>query len=192
MAEINNVAIHLEALLLRAVAPPHLADAVIGDLCERRAALAQTLGEARALAVYRAEALRSIPSLAAHRALQSLADNSTIALPVAAIICALCVALIPFWSHFGMEGGVYHILRLFAIGLVLGRMLRASSLSFVFLLLLIGISDAAIDARQFDVGWQVLTDSELYRTLLIDGVAMAAGLTAVRLSASSRRNPNST
>lgn len=95
------------------------------------------------------------------------------ALPVAAIICALCLVSIPFWNHLGMGGGVYHVLRLFLIGLVLGRVPRASTFAFASLLLLIGISDAAIDAHQFGIPW-VLTDSDLYRTLAIDAACMGA------------------
>lgn len=181
----------LEALLLRAIAPAHLADAIIGDLCERRAALTESLGETRALAVCRAEALRSLPSLMAYRASQSFSDNWMVALPVAAVICALCVVTIPFWDHVGMGGG-YHVLRLFVIGLILGCIPRASTLSFTFLLLLIGISDSVIDARELDAGWHVLTDSNLYQGLLIDAASMAAALTALRVAMSIRRNLNST
>jgi hypothetical protein len=174
----------LEALLLRAIAPAHLADPIIGDLYERHAALAQTLGEARALAVCRAEALRSLPSLAAYRAWQALADNWIVALPAAAIICASCVIAIPFWDHVGMGGGWYHLLRLFVIGLILGCIPRASTLSVAFLLLLIGISNSVIDARELNAGWRVLVDSSLYRGLSIDAAAMAAALTALRVAIS--------
>lgn len=174
------MAMGLETLFVRALAPAHLADAIVGDLYERKAALAQTLGEARALAVCRAEALRSLPSLAAYRAAQSFLDDWTVALPVAAVICALCVATIPFWEHLGMGSGGYHVLRLFVIGLILGSIPRTSGLSFVFLLLLIGISDGVIDARKADAGWHVFTDASLYRTLWIDAISMAAALGPLR------------
>lgn len=186
------MAMDLEALLVRAIAPPHLADAIIGDLCERRAALTQSLGEARARTVCRAEALRSLPSLVTYRASQSFVDNWMVALPVAAVICALCVASIPFWDHLGMGGGGYHMLRLFVIGLILACIPRASTLSFALLLLLIGISDSVIDGRELDVGWHVLADSSLYKGLLIDAASMAAALATLRVAMSIRRNPNST
>jgi hypothetical protein len=177
-----------EALLVRAVAPAHLADTVVGDLYERRARLSQTLGEARAQTAYRAEALRSLPSLATYRVVQSLAGNWILALAVAAVICALCFAAIPFWDRLGMGGAGYHVLRMVFIGLILGCIPRASVLSFTFLLLLIGASDAVVDAREFDVGWHILTQSSLYLGLLLDAVAMAAALAALQIVKSIRRN----
>lgn len=178
---------NVETLLVRTFAPAHLADAIVGDLCERRAALTQTLGEARAIAVCRAETLRSLLPLATYRAAQSLSDDWMVALPVAAIVCASCVATIPFWEHLGMGGGVYHVLRLIVIGLILGCVPRTSTLSFAFLMLLIGISDGVLDARKFDIGWRVLGDSDLYRLLWIDAISMAAGLAPLRVLASIRR-----
>jgi hypothetical protein len=44
------MAMDIEAALVRAIAPSDLADAIIGDLHESHAALAQTLGEEKALA----------------------------------------------------------------------------------------------------------------------------------------------
>jgi hypothetical protein len=74
------------------------------------------------------------------------------------------------------------------IGLILGCIPRASALSFTFLLLLIGVSDAVVDAREFDVGWHILTQSSLYLGLLLDAVAMAAALAALQIVKSIRRN----
>jgi hypothetical protein len=110
-----------------------------------------------------------------------------VALSVAAVICASCVATIPFWDHLGMGGGVYHVLRLFVIGLVLGCMPRTASLSFAFLLLLIGVSDAVIDARQLGIDWHVLADANLYRGLAIDATSMAAALGSLHVVRSIRR-----
>ena len=67
-------------------------------------------------------------------------------------------------------GGVgYHVLRLALIGLVLGRMPRASTLSCAFLLLLIGVSDWAMGAR------------DTYFLVLQDGIIMASMLIVLRL-----------
>lgn len=180
----------IEALLLRIAAPAHLADAIVGDLYERRAELARSRGYARARAVTRAEALRSLPSLMLYRAWLALAGDWMVALPVAAIICAVCVVTIPLWDHLGMGSGVFHMLRLFVIGLILGCIPRASVLGFAFLLLLIGISDGALDARQFDSAWQLLTDSSLYRALSTDAAAMAAALAAVSVVKTIARTAN--
>ena len=178
----------IEALLLRACAPQHLADAIAGDLYERRAALAQSLGETRALAACRAELLRSLPPLIAYRASQSLAENWAVALPVSAAICALCLVTIPFWNHLGMGGGIYHVLRLVAIGLGLACIPRASTLAFAFLIVLIGVSDGVIDASEFGGYWQALTHSNLYQALLVDAVSMAAAIATVRAVSLTRRS----
>lgn len=176
----------IEAAVLRAVAPAHLADAILGDLCERRALLVQTLGEEKALAVCRADALRSLPSLALHAASQALTDNWIVALTAAAVTWALCVAAIPFWPSIGFGGTGYHVLRLAVIGLTLGCIPRASTLSCAFLLLLIGISNGAIDARATDSGWHVLSGTQLYAGLLLDGAAMASMLIALRVMRAAR------
>jgi hypothetical protein len=68
----------------------------------------------------------SLGALIVYRVSQTLAGNWTVALPVAAVIGAVCLVTIPFRHHLGMAGG------------------GASTLSFAFLLLLIGISDAMI------------------------------------------------
>ena len=142
------MAMDIEAALLRAIAAPELADAIIGDLHERRAALAASLGEARALDACRSDVLRSIPSLVACSTMRAFIDNWLFALAAASLTCALCFATIPFWDHLGMGSGVYHILRLAAIGLALGCIPRASALSCFFLLLLIGVADWAIDPQR--------------------------------------------
>jgi hypothetical protein len=173
------MAMDIEAAFVSVLAPPHLADAIIGDLRERRAALAQSAGDKKAFAIYRADAIRSLPSLAAHCAWQALAQNWTFALTAAAVICALCVAAIPLWDRLGFAGFGYHVLRLAVIGLILGRIPRASSLSCAFLLLLIGISNCAIDTRDNSV-WRVLSGGEFYYGLLVDGVAMGSALLMLR------------
>lgn len=173
------MALEFEVLLLNACAPAHLADAIIGDLCERHGALAEKRGEARARAICRGEVLRSLPALATYRAAQSFADNWVFALAIAALICGLCIAAIPFWNHLGMAGGWPHVLRLFAIGAMLGYIRRGWALSYAALLLFIGVADAVIDARQFGTGWHVLAHSDLYHGLFIDAVSMAAGLIAL-------------
>lgn len=174
------MAIDIEAALVHAIAPGHLADAIIGDLCERRTALAKTLGDEKASAVYRADALRSLPSLAVHGAAQALTDNWIFALAAAAVIWALCVAAIPLWDHIGLGGVGYHVLRLAVIGLLLGRIPRASTLSCVFLLALIGISNCAIDAHETNSVWRVLSGNSYYFGLLLDGAAMASMLIVLR------------
>jgi hypothetical protein len=171
----------IEASLVRAFAPSDLADAIIGDLHERRAALAQTLGEAKALAACRSDVLRSLLSLLACGASRALADNWLFALAAAAVTCASCVATIPLWGHIGMGGEGYHLLRLALIGLVLGCIPRASTLSCAFLLLLIGISDWAIFARETANGLHALAEARLYLLLLQDGAAMASMLVVLRL-----------
>jgi hypothetical protein len=163
------MAMDIEAALVRAIAPSDLADAIIGDLHERRRALAQTLGDAKALAACRSDLLRSLISLLAYSASRTLADNWVFALASAAVTCALCVATIPLWGHIGLGGAGYHLLRLAIIGLVLGCIPRASTLSCLFLLLLIGIADWAIGAR------------ETYQLLLQDGVTMASMLIVLQL-----------
>lgn len=156
----------LDSLLVRLVAPPHLADAIIGDMRERNAGVG--------------EILCSLPPLIGYRASRTLEDNWTVALPVAAIICAVCLITIPFWSRLGMAGGLYHAARLFIIGLVLGWIPRASTLSFAFLLFLIGISDAVIGAHN------------LCLTLLVDAASMAAALATLHLATSVGRTLRST
>jgi hypothetical protein len=163
------MAMNIEAALVRAIAPPDLADAIVGDLHERRAALAQTLGDPKALAACRSDILRSLLSLLVYGASRALADNWVFALAAAAVTCALCVATIPLWGHIGMGGVGYHVLRLALIGLVLGCMPRASTLSCAFLLLLIGVSDWAMGAR------------DTYFLVLQDGIIMASMLIVLRL-----------
>ena len=175
------MAMDIEKTLLRAFAPPHLADAIVGDMIERRTILSRTLGEKRAVAVCRADALRSLPSLALHAAWQILSDNWTVALTAAALTDALCIALIPFWDRIGFGGAAYHVLRLAIIGLALGCIPRASSLSCALLLLLIGISNCAIDARETGSVWHVLAGTHLYAGLLLDGAALASMLVALRV-----------
>jgi hypothetical protein len=163
------MAIDIEAALVRAIAPSELADAIIGDLYERRVALARILGDAKASDVCRADVLRSLPTLVTYSASRTFSDNWTFALAAAAVTCAFCVATIPLWSHIGMGGGGYHLVRLAIIGLILGSIPRASSLSCLFLIVLIGIADRAMDAHN------------IYRLLLEDGVAMASMLVALLL-----------
>lgn len=67
------------------------------------------------------------------------------------------------------------------IGLILGRIPRASSLSCASLLLMIGVSNCAIDARESGSVWRVLSGSELYYGLLVDGAAMASMLLLLRI-----------
>ncbi len=155
--------------LVRAAAPAGLADAIAGDLHERRAALAQTAGAAAALAAYRRDVLRSLASLIAYGASRALADNWAFALAAAAATCALCVATIPLWGHIGMGGAGYHLLRLAAIGLVLGCIPRASALSCIFLLFLIAFADWAMGARG------------TLSLVLQDGAALAATLAALQV-----------
>lgn len=174
--------IDVESALVHAVAPRHLADAIVGDLRERRARLARTLGNKKAAAAYRADALRSLPSLAASSAAQALCDNWIFALAAASVIWALCVAAIPLWDRVGLGGAGYHVLRLAIIGLVLGCMPRASALSCAFLLALIGISNCAIDAREADSVWRVFSENTYYCGLLLDGAAMASMLVALRIA----------
>lgn len=150
--------IDIEAALVRAIAPPGLADAIIGDLYERRS-----------LAAHRNDVLRSLVSLLAYNASRALADNWAFALASAALTWAWCVATIPLWGHIGMGGEGYHLLRLAIIGLVLGRIPRASTLSCTFLLLLIGVSDWAIHAR------------DTIFLLTQDGIAMGSMLMVLRL-----------
>jgi hypothetical protein len=161
-----DVAIDLQALVVRLAAPEHLADAIIGDVRERNAGPG--------------EVLRSLPPLIGYRASEMASENWTVALPLAVIICAVCLITIPFWSHLGMAEGWYHISRLFVIGLVLGCIPRASSLSCALLLVLIGAADAAIGAHN------------LWLTLLVDAASMAAAITALRLVTAIRARFNST
>ena len=175
------MAMEIETALVRAFAPSDLADAIVGDLYERRAALAQTLGDAEAAAVCRNDALRSLFSLLTCSASRALADDWLFALAAAAVTCALCVAAIPLWGQIGMGGEGYHVLRLALIGLVLGCIPRASALSCAFLLLLIGASDWAIDARQTASGWYAFTDVKNYLLVLQDGIVMASALLILRL-----------
>ncbi len=163
------MAMDIETALVRAIAPPDLADAIIGDLHERRAVLAQTQGEGKARAVRRSDALRSLLPLLACSTSRALADNWLFALACAAATCALCFATITFWNHVGMGGVGYHLLRLAIIGLILGSISRASTLSCLFLLLLIGFADWVIGAH------------ETYSLLLQDGAAMASMLIVLRL-----------
>jgi hypothetical protein len=172
----------IEAALLGLIAPAHLADPIIGDLRERRAALEQTVGVKKASAIYRSDAIRSLPSLAVHSARQVLEENWTFALAAAAVIWALCIAAIPIWDRLGFGGFGYHVVRLAMIGLILGRIPRASSLSCAFLLLLIGLSNCAIDTRQSGSVWHVLSGTELYYGLLVDGAAMASMLLMLRIA----------
>jgi hypothetical protein len=161
----------IEAALVRALAPSYLADAIIGDLHERRVALARTLGETKASAACRGDVVRSLFSLVAYRAARALADDWVFALMCAAVTCALCVVTIPLWGRIGMGGEAYHVVRLALIGLILGGIPRASALSCLFLLVLIGVTDWTIDAR------------ETYGLVLQDGVILAvmlAGRTIVR------------
>ncbi len=137
----------VEIALVRAIAPPHLADAIIGDLHESRAT-ARTGGDDRALATCRGDLVRSLPSLLAYGAAQTLADNWRFALVSAAVTCALCLATLPLWDHIGFGGAGYHLVRLALIGLVLGCVPRASTLSCIFLLVLIGVSDFTIYAHE--------------------------------------------
>jgi len=163
------MAMDIETALVRAIAPSDLADAIVGDLHERRAALVQTHGEAKAWAICRSDILRSLLPLLACSASRALADNWAFALASAAVTCALCFATIPLWDLLGMGGIGYHILRLAIIGLVLGSIPRASTMSCLFLLLLIGVADWAIGAH------------ETYFLLVQDGTAMASMLIALRL-----------
>ena len=172
---------HIETALVRAIAPPGLADAIVGDLHERHAALAEALGDSKALAICRSDVLRSLLSLLAYGVSRALVDNWAPAFASAAVTCAVCVATIPLWSHIGMGGTGYHLLRLAIIGLVLGCIPRASTLSCCFLLLLIGVSDWAIDARETANVWYVLTDAKIYSLLLQDGFSMASMLVLLRL-----------
>lgn len=175
------MAMNIEAALVRAIAPSDLADAIVDDLHERHAALALVIGDAKALAICRGDLLRSLLSLLAYSASRALADNWIFAFASAAVTCALCVATIPLWSHIGMGGAGYHLLRLAIIGLVLGCIPRASTLSCCFLLLLIGVSDWAIDAREAANSWYALTDAKIYSLLLQDGLSMASTLILLRL-----------
>jgi uncharacterized protein YqgC (DUF456 family) len=161
------VAMDLEALLVRALAPAHLAESVLGDLRERKGS---------------GDLVRSLWPLAVYRVSQSFANNWVFALAVAGVICALCDATIPVWKYLGMAGGNAHVVRLAVIGCILGGLSRASTLGFIFLMLLIAVSDGIIDARQFDAGWRVVTDPTLYQGLLVDAAAMIAGLFALRLA----------
>jgi hypothetical protein len=181
-----NMTLDVEAALVRAVAPSDRADAISGDLHERRAALALAVGDAKALTICRGDVLRSLRSLLAYNVSRALADNWAFALAWAAGTCALCVATIPLWGHIGMGGTGYHLLRLAIIGLVLGCIPRASTLSCFFLLLLIGISDWAIDARETANYWYALTDARIHFLLLQDGLSMASMLILLRLVKSIR------
>jgi len=171
----------IEAALVRAVAPSDLADAIIGDLHESRAALAQTLGDAKALATCRNDVLRSLLSLLRCSASRTLADNWAFALASAAATCALCVATISLWGHIGLGGSVFHLLRLAIIGIVLGCIPRASTLSCIFLLLLIGVSDLTIDARETASGWHVIAEAKNYFLVLQDGITVASLLIILRI-----------
>jgi hypothetical protein len=172
---------NIEVALVRAIAPSDLADTIIGDLHESHAALAETLGDAKALATCRGDVLRSLPSLLTYSASRVLADNWVFALASAAVTCALCVATIPLWGHIGLGGAGYHLLRLAIIGLVLGCIPRASTLSCIFLLLLIGVSDWTIDALETGSGWHVLARKTTYFLVLQDGVIMASMLIVLQI-----------
>ena len=156
------------AALVRAIAPSDLADAIVGDLHERRAALVQTRGEVQASASCRSDILRSLLPLLACGASRALADNWVFALAAAAVTCAGCFATIPLWDHLGLGGTGYHLLRLAVIGLILGCIPRASALSCLFLLALIAAADWTIGAHH------------VYFLLLQDGAAMTSVLVAVR------------
>ena len=159
----------LEAALVRAFAPADLADAILGDLHERRAMLAEQLGDAEASAACRSDVWRSLVALLVYGGSRTLADNGVCAFVCAAVTCALCVVTIPLWGHIGMGGAGYHLLRLAVIGLVLGSIPRASTLSCALLLVLIGACDWAMNAH--DTSFLVLQD----------GVVMASMLALLRL-----------
>ena len=131
-------------------------------------------GVAKAQAACRIDVLRSLVALLAYNASRALADNGAFAFAAAAVTCALCVATIPLWGHIGMGGAGYHLLRLALIGLVLGCIPRASTLSCAFLLLLIGIADCAMGAR------------DTTALLLQDGATMASMLVVLRLVRAAR------
>ncbi len=171
------MALNIEIALVRAIAPPHLADAIIGDLHESRATLARTRGDDGALVAYRNDLLRSLLSLLAYGASRTLANNWGFALVSAAVTCALCVATIPLWDHIGLGGAGYHLLRLALIGLVLGCIPRASTLSCLFLLLLIAVSDFMIEARAATNGLHAL--GQTFTLVLQDGIIMGAMLIAL-------------
>jgi hypothetical protein len=160
---------NIEAALVRAIAPSDLAEAVVGDLHELRTARTQALGDAKAAAARRSDVLRSLLSLLAYNFSRAFEENWFFALVAASVTCAACVATIPLWGHIGMGGAGYHLLRLALIGLVLGCIPRASTLSCAFLLLLIGISDCAMRAH------------DTYFLVLQDGTIMASVLVVLRL-----------
>jgi hypothetical protein len=166
---------NIEAALVRAIAAPDLADAIIGDLHESHAALAQTLGDAKALATCRRNVLRSLLSLLTYNASRALADNWAFALAAAAVTCAWCFATIPLWGHIGLKGPGFHLLRLAIIGLTLGCIPRASTLSCIFLLLLIGASDWTLDVHETASVWYVLPE-HTYILVLQDGITIASML----------------
>ena len=171
--------IDLTGTLVRMVAPVHLADAILGDLQERRRTLAQSIGAERAHATYLRDALHSVPALAVHNATIILASNWAIAAVAAVPICVACYATIPLWDQIGLGGPLWHVARLALIGLTLGSFPRASTLSCAFLLLMIAVGNWSIDAREIG-GWHVFTQSYYYAGLLVDGTAMAASLMFLR------------
>ena len=72
-------------------------------------------------------------------------------------------------------------MRLAIIGVVLGCIPRASTLSCFFLVWLILIADWTIDARQTASGWHVLAAGSTYVLVLQDGIIMTAMLVAVHI-----------
>jgi len=180
------VARDIAATLVRAIARPDLADAIIGDLHERRAMLATTLGEAKASRICRSDVMRSLFALLAYGASRTLADDWLVSFVCAAVTCAFCVATIPLWGHLGMGGAGYHVLRLAIIGLVLGCIPRAATLSCIFLTLLIAVSDWTIDTRETGNGWRVLTEGHIYALVLQDALIMATMLVVLQVIRSIR------
>lgn len=156
----------LVSAIVHAIAPPHLAEPIIGDLRERPCTR---------------DALHTLLSLAAYGVQRAIIENWTVALTAAVVTCALCDAAIPMWGPIGLGAPVYHVLRLVLIGLILGCIPRASAFSCALLLALIAASNLVIDARQAESVVRVLSQDAYYRTLLIDGTAMGCSLLALRL-----------
>ena len=189
--------IDIESILILAVAPGHLVDAIIGDMRERRVALAQTFGEGRAHAMYRADAFRSVPPLAAQAVSRVFASNWTFALGAAIVGLAILLAGSLFWGQFALnnyfEGLCYRMLDAAVVASVLCCIPRVGMPSCAFLLVLTGIYNIVSGAVQPGVGWHIMTSNWIYENLLLDGVGIACAtallglLRLIRRSRSYRR-----
>lgn len=188
------MAMDIESVLILAVAPEQLVDAIIGDMRERRAALAQTLGEGRARATYRNDALRSVPPLAVQTAARLFASDWMFALGAAIVALAILVGAgltfggIPLWGHFVLTGVGYRMFNAAIAASILCCIPRLGVPSCAFLLVLTGIFNVVSGAATPGVGWHIITSDWIYRNLLYDGIGIASAAVVVGLLKLIRRS----